>query len=73
MGDNFEQTNLEASIINNNTFNFRRGTTNAGGATFSTAHYAVRVVFSDIGRIRLCSPNPLPANKQALPSIRSVC
>ncbi len=67
-GDNFEQTTLEASIINNNTFNFRRGTTNAGGATFSTAHYAVRIVFSDVGRVRLCTPNPLPAGKWLYPT-----
>lgn len=73
MGNNFTQTNMEAATINNNTFNSRRGTTNAGGATFSTSHYAVRVVFSDVGRVRLCSPDPLPADKEALPNIQTAC
>lgn len=73
MGDNFTQTTLEAATITNNTFNSRRGTTNAGGATFSTNQFAVRVVFSDVGRIRLCTPDPLPSGKKALPDIQSVC
>lgn len=73
IGNNFAQTNLEAATINNNTFSFRRGTINAGGATFSTKQYAARVVFNDIGRVRICSPNPLPVGKKALPNIQSVC
>ncbi|MDD2761647.1 MAG: GspH/FimT family pseudopilin [Methylomonas sp.] len=73
IGENFAQTNLEAATINNNTFSFRRGTINAGGATFSTQQYIARVVVSDVGRVRLCRPNPLPAGKTALPNIQSAC
>jgi len=73
MGNNFAQTNMEAATISSNTFNALRGTTNAGGATFSTRHYAVRVVFGDVGRVRLCIPDPLPADKEALPGIQSGC
>ena len=73
MGGNFAHTNMDTAMINNNTFSFRRGTINAGGVTFSTNQYAVRIVFSDVGRVRLCTPNPLPTGKAALPNIQSVC
>ncbi|MGR8929057.1 MAG: GspH/FimT family pseudopilin [Gammaproteobacteria bacterium] len=72
-GGEFPHTNLEPAGINNNTFSFRRGTTNAGGATFSTDSFAVRVVFSIVGRVRLCTPDPLPTGKQALPKIQTTC
>lgn len=66
-------TDMETALINNNTFSARRGTISAGGVTFKTAKYAVRVVYSDVGRVRLCTPNPLPTGTQALPSTQAVC
>jgi type IV fimbrial biogenesis protein FimT len=68
LGSEYSNTNLETSISNNNTYTFTRGTTNAGGATFSVDQYAVRVVFSDVGRVRLCIPDNLPANTTGLPN-----
>ena len=68
-GTDFGKTNLETSIKTNNTYTFTRGTTNAGGVTFSYDRYAVRVVFSDVGRVRLCIPDELPANTTGLPNI----
>lgn len=44
------------SATGNNTFNFRRGTIGADGVTFYTSGYAARVVFSDVGRVRICTP-----------------
>ena len=48
---------MDASASNNSTFDFRRGTIGANGVTFSTAHYAARVIFSSAGRIRICTPS----------------
>lgn len=42
--------------MGNDTFNFRRGTIGADGVTFYTSNYAARVVFSDTGRVRICTP-----------------
>jgi len=66
-------TEMVAAAVNNNTFSSRRGTISAGGVTFKTAKYAVRVVYSDVGRVRLCTPNPLPTGTQALPGTQAVC
>lgn len=55
-GDAFGETNMNAAAINNNTVDFRRGTIGANGVTFSTNSYSARVVFSDAGRVRLCTP-----------------
>lgn len=69
LGTDYSHTNLEVSTNNSNTYSFTRGTTNAGGATFSVEHYAVRVVFSDVGRVRLCIPDHLPTNTTGLPDV----
>ncbi len=66
-------TEMVAATVNNNTFSSRRGTISAGGVTFKTAKYAVRVVYSDVGRVRLCTPNPLPTGTTALPGTQTVC
>lgn len=42
-------------------FNPIRGTVNAGGATLYSAHYQIRVLSSDIGRIKICNPNTDPS------------
>lgn len=56
-GSNFSSAVTMASASSNNsTFDFRRGTIGNYGVTFSTAHYAARVVFSDVGRVRICTP-----------------
>lgn len=44
------------SATGNSTFDFRRGTIGANGVTFYTSNYAARVVFSDVGRVRICTP-----------------
>lgn len=41
----------------NSTFGFRRGTIGANGVTFSTANYKARVTFSDVGRVKICTPS----------------
>lgn len=66
MGDVYTKTNLEVATVLNNTFNSRRGTINAGGTTFSSTHYVARIVFSDVGRVRICTPTPLPSGKTEL-------
>jgi type IV fimbrial biogenesis protein FimT len=45
------------SASGNSTFIFRRGTIFANGVTFSTANYKARVVFGDVGRVRICTPD----------------
>lgn len=69
-GTNFSSTNMN-SASGNSTFDFRRGTIGNNGVTFSTNAYAARVVFSGVGRVRICSPstvaNPMPAGKTGLP------
>lgn len=66
-GNDLPATTLETAIVNHNTFNFRRGTISAGEVTFSSERYVGRVVFSDVGRVRVCTPAPLPEGKRALP------
>lgn len=57
-GINFSSAiNMDAATNHNSTFDFRRGTIGAYGVTFSTTHYAARVVFSDNGRVRICTPS----------------
>lgn len=55
--------NMVAGSSNNSTFNFRRGTIGPNNVTFSTSNYTARVVFSNTGRISVCTPpgtNGLP-------------
>lgn len=66
-GADFVKTNLEASAVSNNTINFIRGTIGAGRINLTSDNYAVRVVFSDSGRIRLCPPDPAINGKTSLP------
>jgi len=68
LGSGFRSTDM-VSATGNSSFDFRRGTIGQNGVTFSTANYASRVVFSAVGRVRICSPNPMPAGKIGLPSI----
>lgn len=58
------------SATGNSTFNFRRGTIGANGVTFNTTKYAARVVFSDVGRVRICTPATadLPTGTAGLPA-----
>ncbi len=69
-GTGFSFVNMD-SASGNSTFDFRRGTIGQDGVTFSTDNYAARVVFSAVGRVRICSPstvaNPMPAGKVGLP------
>lgn len=65
-GDLYKKTTLELAYTQSNSFDSRRGTINAGGVTFSTSNYVARVVFSDLGRVRICTPKPLPTGKTAL-------
>ena len=54
-GSQFQGISLDAN--NNVTFSFRRGTANATGSTLSSANYQARVVVSDVGRVRICTPS----------------
>lgn len=58
-GSNFHSSiNMDSASTANSTFDFRRGTIGSSGQSFSTKNYAARVVFSNSGRIRICSqPN----------------
>ena len=57
-GSNFSSMiNMETAGTSNSTFDFRRGTIGANGVTFSTTNFASRVVFSDGGRVRICTPS----------------
>jgi type IV fimbrial biogenesis protein FimT len=56
-GGNFSSIVNMASANNNSTFGFRRGTIDAGNITFSTTNYQARVVFSNTGRIKTCTPS----------------
>lgn len=73
-GADFGSTNMN-SASGNSTFDFRRGTIGNNGVTFSTNHYAARVIFSAIGRVRICSPstvaNPMPTGRIGLPDKES--
>lgn len=71
LGTAFSKVNMAADDAGNNTFKFRRGTIGNNGVTFSSGRYAARVVFSAVGRVRICSPsteaNPMPVGKIGLP------
>ncbi|WP_051906665.1 GspH/FimT family pseudopilin [Methylomarinum vadi] len=54
-GNDFDSTNL-ISASGNSSFDFRRGTIGANGVSFSTDNYTARVVFSSVGRVRICTP-----------------
>ncbi|MGJ0515944.1 MAG: GspH/FimT family pseudopilin [Methylomicrobium sp.] len=73
-GANFGSTNMN-SASGNSSFDFRRGTIGNNGVTFSTNKYGTRVVFSSVGRVRICSPsttdNPMPTGKIGLPDKES--
>lgn len=73
-GANFGSTNMN-SASGNSSFDFRRGTIGNNGVTFSTDKYGARVVFSAVGRVRVCSPstvaNPMPMGKVGLPDKES--
>lgn len=53
-GNDFKGTVLDAD--DETTFDFRRGTATAIGSTLSTDKYATRLIVSNNGRIRACSP-----------------
>ncbi len=52
-GNQFQGTAVGADYAT--TFNFRRGTAFAGGATISSSNYSARVKVSSTGRITICS------------------
>lgn len=56
-GTDLNTINMNAAIGNNSSFSFRRGTIGADSVTFSTNKYTARVVFSDVGRVRICNPS----------------
>jgi type IV fimbrial biogenesis protein FimT len=56
LGADFTTINMD-SANGNSFFSSRRGTIAANGVTFSTTHYKARVTFSDVGRVRLCTPS----------------
>lgn len=56
-GSQFQDTSLTAGTDIDVTFQFRRGTASANGATINSDNYSARVVVSNLGRIRICSPN----------------
>jgi type IV fimbrial biogenesis protein FimT len=64
-GTNFSTTNI-IDDDDDSTFDFRRGTTNNDGVTFTTNKYAARVVYGQVGRVRVCSPDPMPTGKVGL-------
>ncbi|MGZ4980014.1 MAG: GspH/FimT family pseudopilin [Methylobacter sp.] len=73
-GNNFSPAvnmDVPSDGVNNGTFSFRQGTIGSNGVTFSTSKYAARVVFSAIGRARICNPataaHPMPTGKVGLP------
>jgi len=55
-GSYSNQINMSAAVTNNSTFSFRRGTIGANGVTFSTGNYSLRVLFNNVGRVRVCVP-----------------
>lgn len=71
-GAGFASTDMYSNS-GNSTFDFRRGTIGNNGITFTSTHYAARVVFSQVGRIRICSPstaaNPMPPDRVGLPGL----
>lgn len=64
-GAAYGTTNMVSSS-GNSTFSFRRGTIGANGVTFNSSNYEVRVIFSDSGRVRICTPTTLTTGKTGL-------
>ncbi|MGR8941419.1 MAG: GspH/FimT family pseudopilin [Gammaproteobacteria bacterium] len=57
LGSDFNNViSMTNSVTNNSTFDFRRGTIGADNVEFTTAHYQTRIVFSDTGRVKTCTP-----------------
>ena len=56
-GNQFSTTINMATDDTNSTFDFRRGTVGATNTTFSTNRYTARLVFSNTGRVRICTPS----------------
>lgn len=56
LGSQFQPIDMD-SASGNSTFDFRRGTIGANGVTFSSENYTARVVFSSVGRVRICTPS----------------
>ncbi len=69
-GSDFGATDMY-SASGNSTFDFRRGTIGNDGVTFNTDNYAARVVFSQVGRVSICTPAAAdrPANTVGLAGI----
>lgn len=66
LGTNFSTTNI-IDDDDDYEFNFKRGTIESpDGVTFTTNKYAARVVVSKVGRVRICSPDPMPTGKVGL-------
>jgi type IV fimbrial biogenesis protein FimT len=58
LGSNFSNiVNMSASVTNNSTFDFRRGTIGADSVDFTTSHFQTRIVFSNTGRVKNCTPS----------------
>jgi type IV fimbrial biogenesis protein FimT len=55
-GSAYSTVNMDSGS-GNSTFSFRRGTIGANGVTFSTTNYEARVTFSDVGRVKICTPS----------------
>lgn len=55
-GSGFEPINMD-SASGNSSFDFRRGTIGPNNVTFSSTNYTARVVFSSVGRVRICTPS----------------
>jgi type IV fimbrial biogenesis protein FimT len=65
-GTNFSATNI-IDDDDHYEFDFKRGTIDSpDGVTFTTNKYAARVVVSQVGRVRICSPDPMPTGKVGL-------
>jgi len=56
VGTNFRPATVVVADAGNSQFDFRRGTIGANGVTFTTTNYSSRVVFSSVGRVRICTP-----------------
>ena len=54
-GTNFSTVSM-LTATGNSSFDFKRGTIGANGVTFYTTNYAARVVFDNVGRVRICTP-----------------
>lgn len=57
LGADFTTINMDAVTGNNSTFSPRRGTIGADSVTFSTTNYKARITFSDVGRVKICTPS----------------